>query len=53
MRRLKYLFIAPLMGLAFVVFLPFAGFGVLLWAIVEKCRSRLKASPPIASEDSC
>jgi len=34
---------APLWGALFVVFLPFAGFGVLLWVCAERASECLKA----------
>lgn len=38
------LIMAPLLGLAFVLFLPVIGFGTLIWTVGEKIRSMLQPS---------
>lgn len=41
---------AIVLGALLVVFLPFAGFVVVLVALAEKCRGLLKESPPTVVE---
>lgn len=38
-RRILALAAAPVLGLAFVTFLPIAGFAVTIWAIASRIRS--------------
>jgi len=39
------LVLAPLVGLAFVVFLPIVGFGALLWTVGEKGWEMVRTAP--------
>jgi len=39
------LVVAPILGLAFVVFLPIVGFGALLWSVGEKGWAMVKSAP--------